>query len=77
MPNFNEMHLLNVCLFVFSALVTFFLLIGAVTDMNRKSRFMSSFIILLISNILMQLGEAGVWLFRECRRILFCLIFQL
>ena len=63
MPNFNEMHLLNVCLFVFSALVTFFLLIGAITDMNRKSRFMSSFIILLISNILMQLGEAGIWLF--------------
>lgn len=63
MPNFNEMNLLNVCLLVFSSLVTLFLLIGAVTDMNRKSRFMISFIILLISNILMQLGEAGIWLF--------------
>lgn len=63
MPNFNEMNLLNVCLLVFSALVTLFLLIGAITDMNRKSRFMSSFIILLISNILMQLGEAGIWFF--------------
>ena len=63
MPNFNEMSLLNVCLLVFSALVTLFLLIGAITDMNRKSRFMSSFIILLISNILMQLGEAGIWFF--------------
>lgn len=63
MPNFNEMNLLNVCLLVFSALVTLFLLIGAITDMNRKSRFMSSFIILLIANILMQLGEAGIWFF--------------
>ena len=63
MPNFNEMSLLNVSLLVFSALVTLFLLIGAITDMNRKSRFMSSFIILLISNILMQLGEAGIWFF--------------
>lgn len=63
MTNFNEMSLLNVSLLVFSALVTLFLLIGAITDMNRKSRFMSSFIILLISNILMQLGEAGIWFF--------------
>lgn len=63
MTNFNEMILLNVSLLVFSALVTLFLLIGAITDMNRKSRFMSSFIILLISNILMQLGEAGIWFF--------------
>lgn len=31
--------------------------------MNRKSRFMSSFIMLLISNILMQLGEAGICFF--------------
>lgn len=63
MTNLNEMSLLNVSLLVFSALVTLFLLIGAITDMNRKSRFMSSFIILLISNILMQLGEAGIWFF--------------
>lgn len=63
MTNFNEMSLLNVSLLVFSALVTLFLLIGAITDMNRKNRFMSSFIILLISNILMQLGEAGIWFF--------------
>lgn len=63
MTNFNEMSLLNVSLLMFSALVTLFLLIGAITDMNRKSRFMSSFIILLISNILMQLGEAGIWFF--------------
>ncbi|MDD6485041.1 MAG: histidine kinase [Clostridiales bacterium] len=31
--------------------------------MNRKSRFMSSFTVLLITNILMQLGEAGMWFF--------------
>lgn len=63
MPNFSEMNLLNAALLVFSALVTLFLLIGAVTDRNRKSRFMSSFIMLLISNILMQLGEAGICFF--------------
>lgn len=62
-PTFNEMNLLNVALLVFSALITLFLLIGAITDMNRKSRFMSSFIMLLISNILMQLGEAGICFF--------------
>lgn len=63
MPNFNEINLINVCLLAFSSLVTLFLLIGVITDMNRKSRFMISFIMLLISNILMQLGEAGIWLF--------------
>ena len=63
MPNFNEMNLLNLSLLGFSALVTLFLLIGSITDMNRKSRFMSSFIMLLITNILMQLGEAGIWFF--------------
>lgn len=36
MPNFNEMNLIKVFLLLFSALVTLFLLIGAVTDINRK-----------------------------------------
>ncbi len=63
MPNFNELNLCNVCLYVFSALVTLFLLIGAVTDTDRTKQFMKSFIVLLISNIVMQLGEAGIWLF--------------
>ena len=36
MTNFNEMSLLNVSLLVFSALVTLFLLIGAITDMNLE-----------------------------------------
>ncbi|MGN0107326.1 MAG: sensor histidine kinase [Hominilimicola sp.] len=63
MPNFNEMNLLNVCLYMFSVLVTLCLLIGAVTDTERTKGFMKSFIILLISNIVMQLGEAGIWIF--------------
>lgn len=63
MPNFNEMRLLNGFLLVFSVLVTLFLLIGAVTDVNRTRTFMKHFIILLISNLFMQLGEAGIWLF--------------
>ncbi|MGN0179518.1 MAG: sensor histidine kinase [Monoglobaceae bacterium] len=63
MPNFYELRSLNVCLLVFDALVTLFLLIGALTEADRKSQFMRSFIVLLISNILMQLGEAGIWFF--------------
>ena len=63
MPNFNEMRLLNSFLLVFSVLVTLFLLIGAVTDVNRTRTFMKHFIILLISNLFMQLGEAGIWFF--------------
>ena len=63
MPNFNEMNILNASLCAFSALVTLFLLIGAVTDTNSRKPFMKSFIILLISNIFMQLGEAGTWFF--------------
>ena len=63
MPNFNEMRLLNGFLLVFSVLVTLFLLIGSVTDVNRTRTFMKFFIILLISNLFMQLGEAGVWFF--------------
>ena len=63
MPNFNEMRLLNGSLLVFSVLVTLFLLIGSVTDVNRTRTFMKHFIILLISNLFMQLGEAGIWFF--------------
>lgn len=63
MPSFNEMRLLNGSLLIFSVLVTLFLLIGAITDTNRTRTFMKFFIILLISNLFMQLGEAGIWLF--------------
>lgn len=57
------MRLLNGSLLVFSVLVTLFLLIGAVTDVNRTGTFMKHFIILLISNLFMQLGEADICLF--------------
>ena len=63
MPNFNEMKLLNGCLLVFSAIVTLFLLIGAVTDAGRTRTFARFFILLLISNLFMQLGEAYIWFF--------------
>ena len=63
MPSFNEMRLLNGSLLIFSVLVTLFLLIGSVTDVNRTRTFMKHFIILLISNLFMQLGEAGIWFF--------------
>ncbi|MDD6483695.1 MAG: histidine kinase [Clostridiales bacterium] len=63
MPNFNEMQWLNVYLLTFDAAVTLFLLIGVVSDVNRKSPFMKTFIVLLVSNIFMQLGEAGIWFF--------------
>ena len=45
MPNFNEMNMLNTALCVFSALVTLFLLIGAVTDINSRKPFVNSFIV--------------------------------
>ena len=54
------MRLLNGSLLVFSVLVTLFLLIGSVTDVNRTRTFMKHFIILLISNLFMQLGEADI-----------------
>ena len=63
MLNFEEMIMLNVSLYAFSMLVTLFLLIGTVTDNERKKPFIISFTFLLISNIFMQLGEAGIWLF--------------
>lgn len=63
MPNFDEMIMLNVSLYAFSVLVTLFLLIGTVMDNERKKPFIISFIFLLISNIFMQLGETGLWLF--------------
>ncbi|MGN0182344.1 MAG: sensor histidine kinase [Candidatus Ornithomonoglobus sp.] len=63
MSDLDKMNLCNLCLYAFSVLVTLFLLIGAATDTERRKEFMKSFILLLISNIVMQLGEAGIWLF--------------
>lgn len=63
MPDFNTMWEVNVCLLIFSALVVLFLLIGAIADYDRIRPFMKSFIRLLIADIIMQLGEAGMWIF--------------
>lgn len=63
MPDFNAMRELNVCLLIFSAMVVLFLLIGAIADSARMRPFMRSFICLLIADIVMQLGEAGMWMF--------------
>ena len=63
MPDFNNMRELNVCLLIFSALVVLFLLIGAIADTIRIRPFMKIFIRLLIVDIIMQLGEAGMWMF--------------
>lgn len=63
MIDYEEMIVLNVSLYVFSMLVTLFLLIGTLTDTDRKKTFIISFIFLLVSNIIMQLGETGIWIF--------------
>lgn len=63
MPDFNNMREVNACLLIFSALVVLFLLIGAIFDSDRTRPFMKSFIRLLIADIIMQLGEAGMWIF--------------
>lgn len=53
----------NVCLFLFAAAVTLFMLLGSVTDRTRNRPFMKCFIALLATNILMLLGESGLWIF--------------
>lgn len=64
MPDFNSMPEINVCLLLFSALVGLFLLIGAIAARTRSHPFMKKFIKLLIADIIMQLGEAGIWFFQ-------------
>lgn len=63
MHEFNSMPEINVCLLLFSALVALFLLIGAISARTRSHPFMKKFIKLLIADIIMQLGEAGIWFF--------------
>lgn len=53
----------NVCLLLFAAAVTLFLLFGAVMDRTRGRAFMKFFIALLIAATFMLLGEAGLWFF--------------
>lgn len=62
MPNFNEMLELNIGLLVFAILVTWFLLIGVLTDEGRSKPFMRDFIFLLLSNMFMMIGEVIIWL---------------
>lgn len=63
MTDFNSMPEINVCLLLFSALVALILLIGAIATSTRSHQFMKKFILLLIADIIMQLGEAGIWFF--------------
>lgn len=63
MSDINQMIEVNVSLLLFSALVIAFLLIGSLVDSGRKRPFMKCFICLLVADILMQLGEAGIWAF--------------
>ncbi len=63
MPDFNNMPEVNACLLIFSSLVVLFLLIGAIGDSAGTRPFMKSFIRLLIIEIIVQLGEAGMWIF--------------
>lgn len=61
MPDFNHMTYLNVNLLLFSALVSFFLLFGVLMSRVRNRLFLRKAIALLLAQILMQLGEAGIW----------------
>ena len=61
MPDFNHMTYLNVSLLLFSALVTAFMLFGLFMSRLRKRGFKYKMMCLLFAQILMQLGEAGIW----------------
>ena len=61
MPDFNHMTYLNVSLLLFSALVTAFMLFGLFMSRLRKRSFKRKMMCLLLAQILMQLGEAGIW----------------
>lgn len=63
MPDFNSMRELNIGLLAFSSLVTLFLYLGTVTDYKRKRPFMRHFSYLLLTNIIMQVGEMGICIF--------------
>lgn len=62
MQDLGQMKELNIGLLVFAALVTLFLLIGSVAEHSWNRPFMKSFVFLLIANITIQLGEAGIWI---------------
>ena len=61
MPNFNSLPYLNVSLLLFSSLVTCFIFFGLFMSRIRKPFFLRKMYVLLLGQILMQLGEAGIW----------------
>lgn len=63
MENLNNNIELNVGLLWFSAVITLFILLGVVTDKTRSRPFINCFTALLATNILMLLGESGLWIF--------------
>lgn len=63
MENLNNNIELNVGLLWFSAVITLFMFLGVVTDKTRSRPFMKCFTALLATNILMLLGESGLWIF--------------
>lgn len=56
---------LNVCLYIFSVTIILFIFIGALSDVKRHADFMKCFVCLLAADILMQLGEMGIWFFEH------------
>ena len=63
MENLNNNIELNIGLLWFSAVITLFMFLGVVTDKTRSRPFMKCFSALLATNILMLLGESGLWIF--------------
>ena len=62
MPDFNNMIELNIGLLVFSILVTLFILLGSVGSKSRRLSYMRNFVWLICMNLVMQVGEAGIWI---------------
>ena len=63
MENLNNNIELNIGLLWFSAVITLFMFLGVMTDKTRSRPFMKCFSALLATNILMLLGESGLWIF--------------
>lgn len=63
MPDLNEFIILNIGLYLLCVLVTLTLLVGTIADNAPKRPFMKLFIALLATNIVVLLGETGLWFF--------------
>ncbi len=63
MPDFNQMTELNVGLLLFAALLSLVLLIGGRFEEKKVFPFMRYFDLMLLADIAMLLGEAGIWYF--------------